>query len=214
MADDPGPFTLLSIMGAVMSDESPPLHRYWLWRIWSRSLPILVVCMFNPSTADARDDDPTIKRLCAFARAWGYGGILVINLRSYRTADPDECKAWARRHAATPSTTLGRTLSTSRPGRARRSWSHGAIWRAPMMPCRSMQPLPTSISSASASTATARLSIHGARPQSRARRSAADSVREGGVSRIVANLPVILFVIGSACFLVGNAILLVRGWRP
>lgn len=94
MADDPGPFTLISLMGAVLSDDRA--HRYWLWRIWTRSLPILVVCMFNPSTADARDDDPTIGRLCAFAQRWGYGGILVINLRSYRTADPDECKAMGK----------------------------------------------------------------------------------------------------------------------
>lgn len=34
------------------------------------------------------------------------------------------------------------------------------------------------------------------------------------MSKVIANLPAILFVIGSACFLVGNAILIYRGWRP
>lgn len=78
-------------IGAVLSDDR--LHRYWLWRVWDRSLPLLVVCMFNPSTADARKDDPTILRLFRFATTWGYGGFLVINLYSYRSSDPVECKA-------------------------------------------------------------------------------------------------------------------------
>lgn len=75
---------------AVLSDDRR--HRYWLTRIWDRSLNLLVVCMFNPSTADAHEDDPTIKRLCKWARAWGYGGILVINLHSYRTSSPAELR--------------------------------------------------------------------------------------------------------------------------
>lgn len=33
------------------------------------------------------------------------------------------------------------------------------------------------------------------------------------MSKIAANAPAILFVIGSLCFLVGNAILVARGWR-
>lgn len=33
------------------------------------------------------------------------------------------------------------------------------------------------------------------------------------MSKVVANIPAILFVIGSAFFLAGNAILVWRGWR-
>jgi hypothetical protein len=82
--------------GAVLSRDRDRRHRYWLWRIWDRARPILVVCMFNPSTANARDDDPTIRRLCAWARRWGYGGILVVNLLSIRTSDPREARAFGR----------------------------------------------------------------------------------------------------------------------
>lgn len=81
-----GQFNLESISTAVLSADR--LHRYWLTRIWDRALPMLVVCMFNPSTADAQRDDQTILRLCAFAKRWGYGGILVVNLYSLRTSDP------------------------------------------------------------------------------------------------------------------------------
>lgn len=81
-----GPFELTSLSGAVFSDDRR--HRYWLWRVWDRSHPLLVTCMFNPSTADAQKDDPTISRLCGFARRWGYGGVLVVNLHSLRSSDP------------------------------------------------------------------------------------------------------------------------------
>lgn len=80
------PFHLTSMIGAVLSDDRQ--HRYWLWRRWAHGLPMLVTAMFNPSTADERKDDPTIKRLCGWANRWGYGGVLVVNLHSIRSADP------------------------------------------------------------------------------------------------------------------------------
>jgi hypothetical protein len=79
-------FEIDGLMGAILSHDRH--HRYWLWRIWDRSLPLLVVCMFNPSTANERDDDPTVTRLCGWARRWGYGGILIVNLHSLRSSDP------------------------------------------------------------------------------------------------------------------------------
>jgi len=67
-------------------------HRYRLSRCWDASLPIICFVMLNPSTADAFQDDPTIRRCIGFARAWGYGGLQVVNLYSLRTPSPAELK--------------------------------------------------------------------------------------------------------------------------
>ena len=63
------------------------LYRYTLERRWDDRPPALFV-MLNPSTADASEDDPTIRRCIGFARDWGYGGLLVGNLYAYRATDP------------------------------------------------------------------------------------------------------------------------------
>ena len=65
-------------------------YRTTLRRIWDRDLGMLVVCMLNPSTADHQKNDPTILALIHFAKLWGYGGILVVNLFSLRTPSPAE----------------------------------------------------------------------------------------------------------------------------
>lgn len=62
--------------------------RYELRRIWADDLPLLVVVMLNPSTADAGSDDPTIRRLMALAQKQGEGGLLVVNLYAYRASAP------------------------------------------------------------------------------------------------------------------------------
>jgi hypothetical protein len=65
-------------------------YRYELRRVWNAELPLLVVCMLNPSNADHQVNDPTILALVHFAAMWGYGGILVINLFAYRASSPAE----------------------------------------------------------------------------------------------------------------------------
>lgn len=58
--------------------------RYTLGRVWDKKLPRMVWVMLNPSTADDKEDDPTIRQCCFFAGREGYGGITVVNLFAYR----------------------------------------------------------------------------------------------------------------------------------
>ena len=55
-------------------------YRYALWRCWDPSLPPMVIVMCNPSTADGKLNDATIRKCIGFARAFGFGGICVVNL--------------------------------------------------------------------------------------------------------------------------------------
>lgn len=64
-------------------------YRYELIRRWGEG-PLLEFIMLNPSTADALLNDPTIRRCIAFAKAWGYGGIVVRNLFAWRATNPAE----------------------------------------------------------------------------------------------------------------------------
>ncbi len=44
--------------------------------------------MLNPSTADEAADDPTIRRVIGFSRAWGFGRLVVVNLFALRATRP------------------------------------------------------------------------------------------------------------------------------
>lgn len=63
-------------------------YRYWLTRTWVPNSPRICFLMLNPSTADANVDDPTIRRCIDFAKACGYGGLIVVNLYALRTPKP------------------------------------------------------------------------------------------------------------------------------
>lgn len=71
---------------AVLSDDG--LYRYVLHRWWGSGENRLTFVMLNPSTADARVDDPTIRRCIGFARTLGYDGIRVANLYAFRATKP------------------------------------------------------------------------------------------------------------------------------
>jgi hypothetical protein len=77
----------LGSAAALFSPETPATYRYALTRRWGGS-PIAVFWMLNPSTADAFDDDPTIRRCVGFARREGCGGLVVVNVFAMRSADP------------------------------------------------------------------------------------------------------------------------------
>lgn len=65
-------------------------YRYELRRKIGDSLKECLFIMCNPSTADANQDDPTIRRCIRFAQSWGCGELIVVNLFAYRVTKPDE----------------------------------------------------------------------------------------------------------------------------
>lgn len=69
-------------------------YRYALERRWGGG-PFVLFVGLNPSTADESADDPTIRRCIGFARAWGFGGLLMGNLFAYRATDPRDLVAAA-----------------------------------------------------------------------------------------------------------------------
>lgn len=76
---------------AVFSIDGKLRHRLdrW-WALGSRAL----VCMSNPSTAGAHDDDATIRNLIALVRALGYPGFTVVNWLPYVATKPADLFAW------------------------------------------------------------------------------------------------------------------------
>jgi hypothetical protein len=79
--------------GASISGDGQ--FRYRLWRNLQASLEngskgTVVFVMLNPSTADAIENDPTIRRCINFAMDWGYTKLEVVNLSPVRTKSPDE----------------------------------------------------------------------------------------------------------------------------
>jgi hypothetical protein len=75
-------------------------YRYTLTREWQplmrylNDIKLLTFILLNPSTADHKVDDPTIRRCVAFARRDGYNAIRVVNLFAYRCSAPEDlCRA-------------------------------------------------------------------------------------------------------------------------
>ena len=66
------------------------VYRYLLWRYWDRSKHTVGFIGLNPSTADEQTDDPTVRRCINFAKRWGAGGMLIMNLFGFRATDPKE----------------------------------------------------------------------------------------------------------------------------
>lgn len=67
-------------------------YRYALSRSWNRKKKTILFIGLNPSTADEKIDDPTIRRCINYAQNWGYGSLLMVNLFAYRATMPTELK--------------------------------------------------------------------------------------------------------------------------
>lgn len=75
---------------AILSDCGK--YRYALTRGLEQHGPNVLFIMVNPSTADAEQDDATIRKCIGFARRLGAGELMVGNLFAYRATDVRELK--------------------------------------------------------------------------------------------------------------------------
>ena len=76
------------IRGAEFSIDKK--ERYSLNREWDKSKNKILYIMLNPSLADDKNDDPTIRRLINFTKKFNYGGFLVGNIFTKITPNPKE----------------------------------------------------------------------------------------------------------------------------
>jgi hypothetical protein len=79
--------------GAVFNDTNNRLYRYALWRIWKEEKGLVMFIGLNPSTANERDNDPTIRRVMSFAYNWGFGGVVMANIYGLISPYPEALQA-------------------------------------------------------------------------------------------------------------------------
>lgn len=72
--------------GAIFTDDHT--HRVYLWRKWKKEGPWVMFIGLNPSTADERINDPTVRRCMGFAERWGYSGMFMCNVFTLVSTDP------------------------------------------------------------------------------------------------------------------------------
>ncbi len=68
-------------------------YRYCLTRKWAVGLPSVIFIGLNPSTADATQNDPTIRKCMRYAMSWGFGNLTMLNLFAFRATDPTVMRA-------------------------------------------------------------------------------------------------------------------------
>lgn len=69
------------------------VYRYTLLRRWLFGKGRCLFIMLNPSTADAINDDPTIRRCINFAKRWEFQELMVTNIFALRSAYPKVLRA-------------------------------------------------------------------------------------------------------------------------
>ena len=78
-----------ALFGPEETEDGFYRYRYALGRRWDKAEDSLLFIMLNPSTADALQDDPTVRKCRKYAKKWGYGEVLVGNIFGLRSPDPD-----------------------------------------------------------------------------------------------------------------------------
>jgi len=67
-------------------------YRYSLSRAWDGGSGKALFIGLNPSSADQREDDPTIRRCVGFAEAWGCNSMEIVNLFAFCATKPEDLK--------------------------------------------------------------------------------------------------------------------------
>lgn len=70
-------------------------YRYTWYHVWDYTKRPCAFIGLNPSTADEDGPDPTVRRCVNYAKGWGYGALLMLNLFAFRATDPREMMAEA-----------------------------------------------------------------------------------------------------------------------
>lgn len=73
-------------MSAVFSPDRK--YRYWLEREIRPTGIVVAFNMLNPSTADEKKNDPTVRRCIGYATDWGASKLIVTNIFGLRSTDP------------------------------------------------------------------------------------------------------------------------------
>lgn len=97
---------------AVISEDGK--YRYTLTRVWGDG-PLLAWCMLNPSTADGRHDDPTIRRCIMFSQREGCGSMIVVNLFALRSTSPRALLTAIDPYGPANERVIWNTLNTLKP---------------------------------------------------------------------------------------------------
>lgn len=98
------------------------VYRYLLGRVWDDTLPAAAWIMLNPSTASHEADDATIRKCVGFAKRWGLGGIMVVNLFAVRATDPSELLRLADPEGPGNLDAVGNSIIRNRPAIVLAAW--------------------------------------------------------------------------------------------
>lgn len=108
-------------------------YRWWLRRRWDRARPRLLFIGLNPSAADGRRDDPTLRRLLGFARSGGFGSLEVVNLFARISASPAVLRRYTDPEGPANDRWIRRRLASlvAAPvgGVIALGWGNGGAWR-------------------------------------------------------------------------------------
>jgi hypothetical protein len=93
--------------------------------------------MLNPSTADASQDDATIRRCIKFSQIWGFGSLLVVNLFAYRSTDPKALLKVGPVESVGPDNWTELVAAAGRTAKGVAAWGNGGWYPRPDLPTHS-----------------------------------------------------------------------------